>query len=322
LTARPPPAGENCTSSDTGYTPSDVDCYSVRNLNLTVDRVNRQITESASTLPVRLVIIGGDITASAQPSEFQVARAYLERLTVPFIATMGNHDVWSYDQVRGDLTPSPRGDELFATYLSASFHHFASLKGGSRFQYPNSSSSSASGKPRRYQSWSLRTSAADFGPEFDGLTFLAPDFNTRLKAPPPCPGHSPVGGCGVMGMASLNNSTGGAWEWFEAQLQAVDNEPADAVRNQSIVLLTHQPFRCRLGIPDWYFCFSGDDKMAIRDSITRHRAALPRFWGQLAGHQHRFYTGTAFDEPRWGEFLQVCTILLILTTCLTRESRT
>ncbi len=55
-----------------------------------------------------------------------------------------------------------------------------------------------------FQSWELHVGGAagaamfEDNSEFDGLIFIAPDFNTRLEAPPPCPGSSPVGGCGYV----------------------------------------------------------------------------------------------------------------------------
>lgn len=42
----------------------------------------------------------------------------------------------------------------------------------------------------------------------------------------------------------------------------------------------------------------------VRDAIDR-RGLRHAFWGQLAGHQHRFFTGRAFDEPEWAGFQQV-----------------
>lgn len=238
--------GEGCASSAKGYQPSDLNCYSVHNLKQTVERVNVLIAASAGGgSPIRLVVVGGDVTASAQRSEFVAAKAYLDELTVPYVAMLGNHDVWSYDETVGDRTDQPMGDELFASIFAPTFAALGRFRG---FSYPNSTSGSATAR-RRFQSWMLQLDSHDLGPSFDGLTLIAPDFNTRLKAPPPCPGHSPIGGCGVLGMASLNNESGGAWPWFEHQLDVLAASRTARV-NRSILLLTHQPFRCRLPIPE------------------------------------------------------------------------
>lgn len=287
--------GEGCASSTRDYQRNDTDCYSVRRLNDTVARINEEL-DGAS-----FVVVGGDLTSSAQASEFAAARSQLDRLRVPYFTMLGNHDIWSYDQVTGDRTASPRGDALFATTFGSTFRRLLSDYPG--FRYSNQTSYSDRGDPRQYQSWSLRPRTADFGPDFDGVVLLAPDFNGRLKAPPPCPGHSPLGGCGVMGMADLNDDAdgGGAWRWFEAELDGL----AHARENASAILLTHQPFRCRPGVPDWYFCFSSSAKRRLRDAVARRALSPAVFWGQLAGHQHRFWSGAAFDEPPWAGFKQV-----------------
>ena len=242
--------GENCTSSHSNYTLNDTNCYSVRDLNATVRQINRLVGNTS------LIIVGGDITASAQTTEFLAARTSLNLLDSPFLATIGNHDIWSYDQVRGDRTTSPKGDQLFSAIFHANFEHLSTL--GS-LTYPNVSVVD----PRHSfpshlhgQSWTFHPGTS-FSPAIQALTFLAPDFNGRIKAPPPCPGHSPIGGCGVMGNADLNNITNGSWSWFDNQLKVLNT--AGLNEEAVVFLVTHQPFRCRFGIPEYvmqHFCIS------------------------------------------------------------------
>lgn len=142
-----------------------------------------------------------------------------------------------------------------------------------------------------------------------GLTFLAPDFNTRQRAPPPCPGTSPVGGCGVPGVADLNDfpgsGGGGVLDWFKSRLGSVAGADAatTATANTTVAaaaasghahafMITHQPFRCSFGVPDFYFCFSHTMKMTLMDAMDDAGASADKWWGQLAGHQHRWYNGT------------------------------
>ena len=284
--------GEGCNSSDAGYRLNDTNCYSVRHLNATVVRINSEIALRRRHSPVRLVVVGGDLTSSAQRTEFVAAKELLDRLQAPYIPIMGNHDVWSYDEVTGDLTPTPAADELFASVFAPTFERFAGLV------YPNASAHNPQRNcTSRFQSWELRPRAADFGDDLARLVLLAPDFNTRRRAPPPCPGRSPVGGCGVPGMAELHDFGGGVLPWFETRLDGLARAPVPAA---SVLLLTHQPFRCRYPVPDWVFCFSGGDKAALRGAIDR-RGVRAAFWGQLAGHQHRWWDGRAFDEPVCGE---------------------
>jgi hypothetical protein len=86
--------GEGCASAPTGYEANDTDCYSVIDLRRTVARIN------GLQPPPAFVIVGGDVTASAQETEFAAVKTLLDTLAMPYIPVMGNHDVWSYDQAR------------------------------------------------------------------------------------------------------------------------------------------------------------------------------------------------------------------------------
>ena len=41
---------------------------------------------------------------------YEAARLMLDELVVPYIAIMGNHDVWWYQDATGDMTPTPTAD--------------------------------------------------------------------------------------------------------------------------------------------------------------------------------------------------------------------
>jgi hypothetical protein len=118
--------GEGCNSSDTNYQLNDTNCYSVRDLAQTVTFIN-QLKQKQN---VSMVIIGGDITSSAQETEFIAAKRELDLLTMPYLPTMGNHDVWSYDQVVGDRTTTPVADRLFAATFAHQFEAFQARGGG------------------------------------------------------------------------------------------------------------------------------------------------------------------------------------------------
>ena len=65
-----------------------------------------------------LAIHLGDVTSYAQYNQFMQAKFLLDRLSMSYIPIMGNHDIWSYDETTGDLTPTPRGDTTFASVFS------------------------------------------------------------------------------------------------------------------------------------------------------------------------------------------------------------
>jgi 3',5'-cyclic AMP phosphodiesterase CpdA len=77
--------GEGCNSSAAGYNSNDTDCYSVRDLIASIVKVNSLVGNSS------LVIVGGDITSSAQASEFAAAKHMLDQLESPYLPIMGNH---------------------------------------------------------------------------------------------------------------------------------------------------------------------------------------------------------------------------------------
>ena len=291
--------GEGCNSSTSGYQLNDTNCYSVRDLKRTVAKVNSLHNNQS----IAFVILGGDVTSSAQTNEFIAAKRELDKLIVDYIPLLGNHDMWSYNEIQGDLTSKPVGDALFASIFSDSFRKWVDQFS---LNYENKSVWNPIHKVNStFQSWSLiyNNTLRGANNDLQNVLFLAPDFSTRVKAPPPCPGHSPIGGCGVMGMAELYNFTGGTLDWFRYQLE--NNIQQDL---ETVILLTHQPFRCRIGVPDWYFCFSKQDKSTMRTIIeraaSRHPKGLDLFWGQWAGHQHRWFNGTSFDEKEFQGFRQ------------------
>ena len=50
----------------------------------------------------------------------------------------------------------------------------------------------------------------------------------------------------------------GSWPWFQEVLDTLD--PV----HDTVFFVSHQPFRCREGVPDWYFCFDKSRKEAFR----------------------------------------------------------
>jgi 3',5'-cyclic AMP phosphodiesterase CpdA len=55
-----------------------------------------------------LVVVSGDLTQRARRAEFVAARAFLDRLSVPALTVMGNHDVPLFDLPRRLLSPTGR----------------------------------------------------------------------------------------------------------------------------------------------------------------------------------------------------------------------
>ena len=47
-----------------------------------------------------LVVVSGDLTQRARKTQFAAARSFLNRLPVPTLTVMGNHDVPLFDRAR------------------------------------------------------------------------------------------------------------------------------------------------------------------------------------------------------------------------------
>ena len=62
-----------------------------------------------------LVAISGDLTQRARESQFKAARAWLDRLLVPYLVVPGNHDIPLFDVIRRFVAPRER----YLRYISA-----------------------------------------------------------------------------------------------------------------------------------------------------------------------------------------------------------
>lgn len=92
---------------------------------------------------VDLVVLSGDLTQRARHSEFEAARAMLDRISPPVLVVAGNHDVYPwwrpvrrlatplrrYQQyITADLAPSYMTDDVAVQGLTSAFG--ATIKGG------------------------------------------------------------------------------------------------------------------------------------------------------------------------------------------------
>ena len=285
--------GEGCA---TPLLPDSPNCSNWVDLNRSINYITNNISGKKN---LSLVLVGGDVTASGDATQYRVVRGMLDALPVSYFPIMGNHDIWPYNESY-DAPDASYGDVAFG----ATFAHMLSRTGA----YANTTVYNPERKCNStFQSFELdlgamaaagqlsptpalgagATAAAD---DLQGVLVLAPDFNTRRKA---LPGYK-----GALGEADLHNFTGGVFPWLKGRLAAARETPPT-----NIVLMIHQPFRCRAGVPDSAFCFSGHDKDAVRGLLAAHYP-LSTYWGGLFGHQHRWFNGTAFDEAEWSDFRQ------------------
>jgi 3',5'-cyclic AMP phosphodiesterase CpdA len=88
-------------------------------------RLDEQLIEPLLDTVVRLephlVVVSGDLTQRARAGEFRRARAFLDRLTAPYLTVPGNHDVPLYNVVERALDPLGRYRRAITTELTPVF---------------------------------------------------------------------------------------------------------------------------------------------------------------------------------------------------------
>src|SRR5205823_5980198 len=71
-------------------------------------RVADGLADELSHRQPTVLVVSGDFTQRARPSQYRAARDYLKRLPQPQVVVPGNHDVPMYDVVRRFLSPLSR----------------------------------------------------------------------------------------------------------------------------------------------------------------------------------------------------------------------
>jgi len=103
--------------------PNKDEYYLTKRLRAVIDRIK----DLKDEYNIEFVVVLGDITDTAEKSEFLKAREILNELNdvgIPYIPMIGNHDIWPYTQIRGvdpdergkscnESASYARGDELF-----------------------------------------------------------------------------------------------------------------------------------------------------------------------------------------------------------------
>ena len=233
------------------------------------------------------VIITGDITSSAWPTQFAKAREILDDLLPPFFPVMGNHDVWPYVSEGGNETSGPIGDVLFGETFGDVLRASANVSAYN----PSAAHNPLWNTTSTFQNYVINLVEPSTGSR---LAFLAGDWSTRQPAPKP--------NDGVPGWAErgLSDFPGGTLPWLRGALEAL---AAQADRPQKLFLVQHQPVACPFWVPDFLFCFGAADK-ALLEKALLEKFTEDEVWGVFAGHNHVFQNVTVpFDH--WPDFRQV-----------------
>lgn len=110
---------------------------------------------------------------------------------------------------------------------------------------------------------------------------------------------------GTLPMAELHNYSGGTYQWLDARLADLAAwQSAHPNQTLQIVFMHHQGYRVPIYIPNpAFFTFSAEERHKVQALLLKHFPA-DTYWGVIAGHIHRWYNDTAFDEPGWENFWQ------------------
>jgi 3',5'-cyclic AMP phosphodiesterase CpdA len=230
--------------------------YSAERLRKAVNWINANAAEKG----IKFVIVSGDITDSGERSEFEKAKEILDALDVPYVPTIGNHDIWPYVSY-GNEAPYAYGDsvmnDVFKDVYDSLKNFFDFWDDGTRLTRVFNPES---GYEHYHQNFMF---------EYKGFRFMMFDHNPRYhvtKAEP-----------GIGAEARLNDFSGGTFEWLLKTLEAYPNKGA-----KNIFFVTHQPphrdpISLINGLP-----WEQYDKMSkALVPYKNHMAA----W--LAGHVHR-----------------------------------
>lgn len=213
---------------------------------------------------IRFALILGDVTESAERSQYAEAKRLLETLPVPYFPILGNHDVWPY--AKGDRAPRPFGDEYFEETFAPAF---ASLKAG----FPDLVKEPG---PVWNPEHRVASYFQNFAFSYGGYGFLGLDWVSREKAWFFLPGSHTE--------ADLHDFPGGTYRWVKELLGS-----GWAKDKRRVFLFQHHPYRTPGVIPDWGFGFSHGEKNKLEALFGDEP-----YWGVFAGHFHRAFNGDAF----------------------------
>jgi hypothetical protein len=218
------------------------------------------INANAAEKGIRFVVVTGDITDSAERSEFEKAKEILNTLNIPYVPTIGNHDIWPYVRYQFEA-PYAYGDsvmyEIFSDVYDRAKQFFDRWDDGTRLKRVFNPES---GLEHYHQNFMF---------EYQGFAFFCFDFNPRYHVRKEEPGIGPE--------ARLNDFVGGTFEYMTNSLKEYPNK---GIHN--IFFLTHHPphrdpISIVNGLP-----FQQYDKMT--KALLPYRDHLA-YW--LAGHVHR-----------------------------------
>lgn len=213
---------------------------------------------------IKFVVVSGDLTGSAEKSEFQMCKKILDGLTVPYVPVIGNHDIWPYVRYQEEA-PYANADsvlnEVFSSTFDANRNFFTNWNDGTRL---SRTYNPETGIEHYFQNFSF---------EYDNFIFYGLDFNPRYHVNKAEPGIGPE--------AQLMDWNGGTFRWLKHELINQPNK-----RNKNIFFISHHPATDNLFFILSGFVFDFDEYGKL---INMLRPFKPNLALWMAGHIHIDY---------------------------------
>lgn len=229
--------------------------YAAERLRTAVHNINGLVTGQDACL----VILSGDITDSAERSEFLHALHILGELKVPWVPLMGNHDAWPYTRW-GDEAPYAFGDSLMNQIFEEQFRRLASLFMFREDRRLAPCFDTLSGHNVYLQNFSFSAY---------GWRFVFLDFNPRYHVRAAEPGMGPE--------VYLHPQPCGTLSYLSRQLSEATS------LHEPVCLISHHP-PMSVKIFGKHYAFARRQKKELLDILRSYRG-IPRIW--LCGHFHR-----------------------------------
>lgn len=222
------------------------------------------INDNIENKHIKFVVISGDLTGSAEKSEYQMCKKILDELNVPYVPMIGNHDIWPYVRYQEEA-PYACGDSIFNEVFADVFEKdklfFQNWNDGTRLT-------------RTYNpETSLEHYLQNFSFEYDGFIFYGLDFNPRYHVKKAEPGIGPE--------ARPMDWTGGTYQWLKDELANNPNK-----RKHNVCFIAHHPATENLLLILSGFVFDLVDYIKLVDMLTPYKENLG-LW--MAGHIHIDY---------------------------------
>ena len=197
---------------------------SVRNLRIAAQWANLASNPySPCFLNTKFVVVDGDLTDSAEMSEFGKAKEILGTLSIPWVPILGNHDVWpNTATTRANVSDLHNNqgysvDWYFNETMSYAYDDFAA------------SIPTFGRGPVTVSDGALYRSFQNFNFSYGGFYFIGLDFNER--------GDSL--GQGTWPWANYWNIPNGTWPWLLNNLNQYAS--INGYKSEKVILFSHHP---------------------------------------------------------------------------------